>query len=125
MCSLVSLVAFPSVHDEKEFLQPAGGVKLRRRFASSGDILACLSTPKVQTIRSRSKAASHGTNSICNCASGFGSHVFLMLNRHLAAMRIPELFQRLGVTQKVEIVTQRHPALLSARWAASASKARA
>ena len=40
-----SQVAFPSLHDEKEFLQPAGGVKLICRFASSGVILASFSTP--------------------------------------------------------------------------------
>ena len=39
-----TLVAFPSLHDEKEFLQPTGGVKLRRRFTSSGVILSSFST---------------------------------------------------------------------------------
>ena len=38
------LVAFPSLHDEKEILQPAEGVNIRRRFASSGVILASFST---------------------------------------------------------------------------------
>ena len=39
-----SLVAFPSLHDEKEFLHLAGRVKLRRRFVSSRVILASFST---------------------------------------------------------------------------------
>ena len=46
-----SLVAFPSLHDEKEFLQPAGGVKLRCRFASSRVILVSFSTDLTQYFR--------------------------------------------------------------------------
>ena len=39
-----SLVACPSLHDEKEFLQPTGEVKIIRRFVSSGVIVAWHST---------------------------------------------------------------------------------